>query len=290
MYLIAVIKILSEYNVAKITNNMVRIVSIYVTFLYFIYMQFIFPPKIYGNSILVKSEILGAIVTIVFVISVMGKWNYENPKILVVSDGIPIKEYSIVCLMIILIVGWGWLHSDGSLLDNILKYRYTPINFSPSNLLVSVEAGAAEETVFRYGILTILLYKFRNSILTSRGKIIFVLLIDACLFGFGHLLNVVSGESMIACLFQAFDATISGFVFASIYLYTEQFLFPVIFHFLYDLMGAGFSLITFIDVIDLPFSSVTGYSGIRYIIWILVIVFMLTGGRYRKIKENFEKM
>lgn len=288
--LLILMKILSNGFVSEIKSTVLRIVCLYITFLYFIYMQFIFSDAIYGNNVLIKSEILGAIVSVSFVIMSMKRWGYKMPRISVQILNIPWKEYLIAIVLIILVVGWGWLHSDGSLLDNLVKYRYKPINFSASNLLVSLEAGIAEETVFRYGVLTIILYKLKQTFRTINKKIYLTVLIDACLFGFGHLLNFVSGESLIACCFQAFDATISGIVFALIYLYTQQFLFPVLFHFLYDLIGAGFSLISFITIIDLPFSSITGYVGIRYLIWIMLIIFMLTGKRYKKIIENFNKM
>ncbi|MDT6952293.1 CPBP family intramembrane glutamic endopeptidase [Companilactobacillus alimentarius] len=107
------------------------------------------------------------------------------------------------------------------------------MNFKIEYLLSGLEAGIAEELLFRYAFLTILLAVFQN----FRFKIFWASLISSLCFGLLHLSNISAGQDLPNTINQVIFAFGMGLLMSGIYLYTNLFYLPVFFHTLLDTLA-----------------------------------------------------
>jgi len=106
----------------------------------------------------------------------------------------------------------------------------------PQSVLSALEAGIAEELLFRYAFLTILLVAFRN----FKYKIFYAPIISSFFFGLLHLGNITAGQNLANTINQMIFAFGMGLLMCGVYLYTDLFYLSVIFHTLLD--GLVFSV------------------------------------------------
>lgn len=91
------------------------------------------------------------------------------------------------------------------------------------------EAAVMEETLFRFAILGILFYAWRN----LKQRLPLALVTSSILFGIVHLANYGLQEWSMTIL-QAVSATGIGLFFATVYVYTGQLWLAMLMHFLLD--------------------------------------------------------
>lgn len=104
--------------------------------------------------------------------------------------------------------------------------------FSKANwqlTLTAFEAAVAEETLFRFAILGVLFYAWRN----LRQQLPYALVASSILFGLMHLTNVVE-QSWDVTIYQAVATAGIGLFFAVVYVYTGQLWLTMVMHGLFD--------------------------------------------------------
>ena len=110
------------------------------------------------------------------------------------------------------------------------------LNLDISSMFIIKEAilyllvGIGEEEVFRGVLLPFINEK------NSRFKAI---LYSSLIFGGVHLLNISSLSSIPYCLLQALYSFGTGLLFAFIYVYSKNIIYPIIVHFLFDLLNGS---------------------------------------------------
>ncbi|MEG9429443.1 MAG: CPBP family intramembrane glutamic endopeptidase [Christensenellaceae bacterium] len=107
-----------------------------------------------------------------------------------------------------------------------------------------IAIGVAEEYVFRGFIMPVVGLKFRNK---PHAPFITVLVTSA-IFALCHLFNVFSA-GIPATLLQVGYTFLTGGLFCAAYLFTENLVFPIVLHVIFDLGGLMF---------DLPFGIAAG--------------------------------
>lgn len=126
----------------------------------------------------------------------------------------------------------------GLLLDVILTFgndiftRTVPVMPTISTLLISLQAGVHEETIYRAVPVSIMM---KNH--PSRKRMWAAALITAAVFGFVHMGNVGAGAALTGAIVQSVNALCMGLFFAAIYLRSGNILLTMVFHTLHDVIA-----------------------------------------------------
>lgn len=91
------------------------------------------------------------------------------------------------------------------------------------------EAGLAEESLFRFAMLGVLFYAWRN----VKQRLPLALITSSLLFGLAHLINL-SRQRLDLTLYQVAVAFLLGLFFAVVYVYTGQLWLTMLMHFTLD--------------------------------------------------------
>lgn len=180
--------------------------------------------------ILSDSSFLGALTFTAIILVAMLEWNYGFPKIHF-SRQMNFKVLIAVCLFSIWFVIWNAFGSGENILNLFTSYDFK-MNLTITNFLSGLEAGIAEELVFRFVFITIILSIFKN----NRFKLYYAVLLSSLMFGLIHLSNTSAGQNLNNTIIQVIFAISLGIFLASIYLYTDCFFIPVIIHALMDIL------------------------------------------------------
>lgn len=209
--------LISIYCFAVISMSTLSIVT-YGTILYF-------NPFI---SLISNSSFLGGITFMILIIVLMTRWGYGFPKMRL-SNNVNWLVLSLVLLFSLWFVLWNAFGS-GNILTSFFHFNFSGVNLKPQYILSGLEAGIAEELLFRYAFLTILLVAFKN----SPYQIFWAATISSLCFGLLHLGNLSAGQNLASTIEQVVFAFGMGLLMCGIYLYTDLFYLPVIIHFLLD--------------------------------------------------------
>lgn len=156
-------------------------------------------------------------------------WGYGLPKMRL-SRNANFKVLIILGIIGLWFIMWNAFGGGNNLLTSLFTFNFSGISFKPQYILSGFEAGIAEELLFRYAFLTILLAAFKN----DNYRIFYAAIISSICFGIMHLGNITAGQSLANTLNQAIFAFGMGLLMCGIYLYTDLFYLPVIFHILLD--------------------------------------------------------
>jgi len=182
-----------------------------------------------------NSGFLGAIAFLILILILMRHWGYEWPKVKL-NHNVSFKLLTILLLISIWFIMWNAFGGGNSLLTSLFQFNFSGISFKPQSVLSALEAGIAEELLFRYAFLTILLVAFRN----FKYKIFYAPIISSFFFGLLHLGNITAGQNLANTINQMIFAFGMGLLMCGVYLYTDLFYLSVIFHTLLD--GLVFSV------------------------------------------------
>lgn len=126
----------------------------------------------------------------------------------------------------------------GLLLDVILTFgSYIATNTVPvmptiGTLLISLQAGVNEETIYRAIPVSIMM---KNH--PSRKRMWAAALISAAVFGLVHMSNVGAGAALVGAIVQSVNAMCLGLFFVAIYLRSGNILLTMVFHALHDVIA-----------------------------------------------------
>lgn len=183
-------------------------------------------------SIMTDSRFLGTLVFLIMVLIMMRKWGYPYPHMRLDHRA----NWNVLIFLLLLCAWftmWNAFGGGNSLLSSLYTFNFKGTNFSIRYLLSGLEAGIAEELLFRYVFLTVLLVAFKN----FRFKIFYAAILSSLCFGIIHLSNVSAGQSLANTIDQVIFACGMGLLMCGIYLYTNLFYLPVIFHTLLDTLA-----------------------------------------------------
>lgn len=173
----------------------------------------------------------GAIIMMFIVLVAMYAWGYGFPKYRP-SKNMNYCVFAAICLFTIWFALWNAFASGNTMLASLVTFSIKNLHFTANNILGGLEAGIAEEFIFRFGILTILMKAFYN----SRNRFIYSAVISSILFGLMHGMNIFAGQDLGNTITQVIFAFAFGLYLAAIYLYTNAFYLTVFFHALIDVL------------------------------------------------------
>ncbi|MCH4010169.1 CPBP family intramembrane glutamic endopeptidase [Companilactobacillus sp.] len=173
----------------------------------------------------------GAIIMMIMVLVAMYAWGYGFPKYRL-SKNINHWAFAAICLFTIWFALWNAFASGNTMLASLVTFSIKNLHFTANNILGGLEAGIAEEFIFRFGILTILMKAFYN----SRNRFIYSAVISSILFGLMHGMNIFAGQDLGNTITQVIFAFAFGMYLAAVYLYTNAFYLTVFFHALIDVL------------------------------------------------------
>jgi len=179
-------------------------------------------------SLITNSSFLGGITFMILIIVLMTRWGYGFPKMRLSND-VNWIVLSLVLIFSLWFVLWNAFGS-GNILTSFFRFNFSGINLKPQYILSGLEAGIAEELLFRYAFLTILLVAFKN----NSYHVFWAAIISSLCFGLLHLGNLSAGQNLASTIEQVVFAFGMGLLMCGIYLYTDLFYLPVIIHFLLD--------------------------------------------------------
>lgn len=179
-------------------------------------------------SLITNSSFLGGITFMILIIVLMTRWGYGFPKMRLSND-VNWIVLSLVLIFSLWFVLWNAFGS-GNILTSFFHFNFSGINLKPQYILSGLEAGIAEELLFRYAFLTILLVAFKN----NSYHVFWAAIISSLCFGLLHLGNLSAGQNLASTIEQVVFAFGMGLLMCGIYLYTDLFYLPVIIHFLLD--------------------------------------------------------
>ncbi|MBR1830125.1 MAG: CPBP family intramembrane metalloprotease [Atopobiaceae bacterium] len=143
-----------------------------------------------------------------------------------IADGlkmfVPVAILDVVFFILDRIIG------SGSTLNNILH-----------GIALSLMAGVMEEMVFRAFALPNFMRLKRDY-----GGMVFSVVVTAAVFGLTHVANLAAGGDVARTLQQTITASISGGLFAAVYLNTGTIIPCMLFHFFHDVINLLFMSIS----------------------------------------------
>ena len=189
---------------------------------------------------------------------------------------------TLIGLLALGFVIWNAFGSGDSLAT--LFTRYTIEMKSPSwkMFLSGLEPGIAEEWLYRFGILSLLLWRFRH----AKHQIGWAVGLSSLLFGLWHSTNILAGQAVSATLEQMVFAMALGSFLAASYLYTGSFAVPIMIHTLTDclsMMASGTQTMSQPDLLEWQ------SMGILVVVFGLMTLFLLTGSRRRVVEAHTQR-
>ena len=147
----------------------------------------------------------------------------------------------------------GFITGEVSLLNNpeIVKY-----------LCYCAAIGVAEELVFRGFVMPLCAFKLKN----KPRAAFWTVAVSAAIFSLCHLFNIFSA-GVAPTLLQVGYTFLTGCLFGAVYVFTENIVFPIILHIVYDVGGLAFTE---------PFGIATGNMWDIYTVIITAVLGIIT--------------
>ncbi|ERL65697.1 CPBP family intramembrane glutamic endopeptidase [Schleiferilactobacillus shenzhenensis] len=230
---------------------------------------------------LFNTTLYGAFLFLIIGAIAMRQWGYRLPswRLNPQAERLVLLILLISCLLFLAWNTFSNLDSFRSLF--VFQFRLKTVSFYW--FAQGLEPGLAEEWLFRYIVLALLLTGLRR----SRWQIPASVLLTGLLFGVWHSTNVFAGQSFWATASQVQFAIIAGWFLAALYLYTGSFIVPMLFHAAIDILGmmASASMIS-----TTPTINEYLWSSVMELIYVLLTLWLLTGRRRASMQWTVDRI
>ncbi|MFT9040359.1 CPBP family intramembrane glutamic endopeptidase [Schleiferilactobacillus harbinensis] len=219
---------------------------------------------------LLNTGVYGALVFVLVGAIAMYQWGYRGPSWRLNPLAKP-WVLAILAGFCVLFLGWNTFSN----LDSLRSLFIWQIQFKAVTFYwfaQGLEPGIAEEWLYRYIVLALMLNGLRRSRWQIPGAVFF----SGLLFGLWHSTNVTAGQSILATANQVQFAMIAGWFLAVLYLYSGSFIVPMTFHALIDILGmmaSGSSLS------GTPTLNEYIWGTVMELIYVALTIWLLTGKR-----------
>lgn len=174
---------------------------------------------------------------------------------------------------------WNAFSAGGSWATTFTHWDFQLRSATWKMFLSGLEPGIAEEWLYRFAVLTLLLQAFRH----RRYQIDWAVWLSGGLFGMWHITNVFAGQPLSATVEQIIFAATLGWFLASTYLYSGSILLPMVIHAAIDIlsmMASGSQTMVKPDVFEWQ------TIGATVIIFVGITIYFLTGSRRQVIQVH----
>lgn len=243
----------------------------------------VYPESMTGSRFLqqgLHAGLFGSVAFFVLVTTLMRSWHLSWPGLQPHwhSD---ISAWVIVFMVVfdLAYTFWNAFNDPTKWTGLLTQYSLHGAHIDRLLTMQAAASGIAEETLFRFGVLGVLLAGLRN--VSQRVPI--SILISSLLFGLAHFTNVPA-QQVDVTIIQALSAFGIGLFFSCVYLYTGQLWMTMLMHFLIDFfafMMTGAPLIA-----GHATSFDWGAMIIQLIFEVAIFVWMLFGNRRHAMERH----
>lgn len=243
----------------------------------------VYPESLTGSRFLMQglhAGLFGSVSFFILVTTLMRGWHLSWPGLK------PHWHSDISVWVIIFLVAFDLVFTFWNAFNNpskwwglLTQYNFSGIRVDRLLTMQAAAAGIAEETLFRFGILGVLLAGLRH----SDHRVPASILISATLFGLIHFTNV-SAQQWDTTTIQVLGAFGTGLFFSCVYLYTGQLWMTMLMHFLVDwtaFMTLGVPLMVG-HATSLDWAAVT----FQLVIDVAIFIWMLFGDRRHAMERH----
>lgn len=185
---------------------------------------------------------------------------------------------------LIMIVGaafslWNAFSAGGSWATTFIHWDFRLRSATWQMFLSGLEPGIAEEWLYRFAVLTLLLQAFRH----RKHQLDWAVWLSGGLFGLWHITNVFAGQPLSATIEQMIFAATLGWFLAIAYLYSGSILLPMAIHAAIDvlsMMASGSQTMVKPDAFEWQ------TIGFTVIIFVGLTIYFLTGSRRQVMQER----
>lgn len=224
-------------------------------------------------KMMINSTFIGALIFMILVLILMHRWGYALPKMRL-NNQANIFIVTIILVVCIWYILWNAFAIDMNSLKSFFVFNFRQSHLTASFIFSGLEAGIAEELLFRFACLSILMKAFDR----FKYNIFYSATLSSLLFGLIHLTNLGAGQDLANTLTQAISAFGMGMVLAAIYLYTDLFYWNVIFHSLIDIVSFSVSGQLMTGKVTVTDNIVTGVETLIFI----ALAFLLLRSVYNR--------
>ncbi|MBD7894485.1 CPBP family intramembrane metalloprotease [Limosilactobacillus sp. Sa3CUN2] len=195
---------------------MFQIVIVPFTYLPF---DLIANPKL---TMLLSTGAVGAVAYFLFAVTVMRAWHLSWPG-LKPNWSSDFNWWILLLMLAIFVIPLG---------SNMIAIVHLPKTGLFKLTCQAFESGLAEESLFRFALLGVLFYAWRN----VKQRLPLAIITSSLLFGFAHLINL-RGQRIDLTLYQVALAFLLGLFLSVVYVYTGQLWLTMLMHFSLDWFG-----------------------------------------------------
>lgn len=170
-------------------------------------------------STLLATGAVGAVAYFIFATTVMRAWHLSWPGLKPNWSG-DFNWWILLLMIAIFVVPLG---------SNMMAINQLPKGGFFKLTCQAFEAGLAEESLFRFAMLGVLFYAWRN----VKQRLPLAILTSSVLFGFAYLINL-GGQRVDLTFYQVGVAFLLGLFLAVVYVYTGQLWLTMLMHFSLD--------------------------------------------------------
>lgn len=187
---------------------------------------------------------------------------------------------------LILVIGaafslWNAFSAGSNWASTFTKWDFHLQSANWKMFLSGLEPGIAEEWLYRYAVLTLLLAACRK----RRFQLDVAVWVSGGLFGLWHVTNALAGQAWLATVEQMIFAATLGWFLASAYLYTGSILVPMVIHAAIDIlsmMASGSQTMVVPDAFEWQTIAFT------VVVFVALTIFFLTGRRRQTIQHRVD--
>ncbi|MFB9768620.1 CPBP family intramembrane glutamic endopeptidase [Lactiplantibacillus modestisalitolerans] len=232
-------------------------------------------------SMVSDAGILGAVGFVVTVGILMQAWNFRWPSWRLNRAATP-GLLSLMVAVGVLFSLWNAFSNGASWATTFTQWHFHLRAATWKMMLSGLEPGIAEEWLYRFAVLSLLLTAFKQ----SRWRIDLAVWISGSLFGLWHVTNVLAGQAWSATAEQMLFAAALGWFLAVAYLYSGSLLLPISIHAVLDIlsmMASGTQTMTAPNAFEWQTVLVTAllFGGLT--------LFFLTGQRRQAIQARLRQ-
>ncbi|KRL93975.1 CPBP family intramembrane glutamic endopeptidase [Limosilactobacillus equigenerosi] len=225
----------------RVTNWYERIGLVLVNFVEIVFLPHFFlnaeftGPQIY--QWIFKSGFFAALAIFATMVTLMRTWHLSWPGIAPkYQQG---TRWWIILILLAMIGGYLvilWIAAGPATHQKVIAiftFHWHDLGITKLYTLTAMEAGVAEESIFRFALIGVLLAGFKQ----SKFRIPIAIGGSAIVFGSMHLVNLIHGQPLDGTLLQVVMAISMGIFLGCIYLYTGQLWLTMFLHFCIDLLA-----------------------------------------------------
>lgn len=228
-----------------------------------------------------ETGILGAVGFVLTVAVLMRAWGFHGVS-WHLDHQAKISLVSLIILAGLLFSLWNAFSTGANWATTFTQWDFRLHDATWKMFLSGLEPGIAEEWLYRYAVLTLLLAAFQK----RRFQLAWSVGLSGALFGLWHFTNAFVGQSLSATGEQIVFAATLGWFLAVAYLYSGSILVPMAIHAAVDILSM---MASGSQTMAVPGAFEWQTIGLTLVVFGGLTIFFLTGARRKVIQQRVDQ-